>query len=194
MRSELAVLSRDVIRYCCAGFAKISVSIIRHPLRFQISKKTFHPAVIPAFPRPDISHITTTDLIRFCYSKLAFQIIGDLNVLLRRLLISMLRLLTADEIEIFHQAVARQRLSFTPLTVTFTAILRASAEPLLGVVLIEYWPGGFEAKLGAKNASVIELLPILCHHVSILLPPGNRYVFLVLFCKYIVNSSLKISW
>ncbi len=48
MRSELTVISQNVIRYCCAGFAKISVAIIRHPLRFQTSKKPLHRAVIPA--------------------------------------------------------------------------------------------------------------------------------------------------
>ena len=50
-----------------------------------------------------ISHITAPDLIRLGYSKLAFQIIGDLNVFLRRLLIPMARLLTTDETKLFHQ-------------------------------------------------------------------------------------------
>lgn len=48
MRSELAVLSRDVMRYRDAGFAKIYVSSIWHLFRFQTFKKTFHRAVIPA--------------------------------------------------------------------------------------------------------------------------------------------------
>lgn len=48
MRSELAVISCDVMSYRRAGFAKIYVPIIRHPLRFQASKKTFRRAVIPA--------------------------------------------------------------------------------------------------------------------------------------------------
>lgn len=50
MRSELAVISRDVIRYRYTGFVKIHVSIIRHLLRFHTSKKTFHRAVIKAIP------------------------------------------------------------------------------------------------------------------------------------------------
>jgi Mg2+/citrate symporter len=48
MRSELAVISCDVIRYCRAGFAKIRVAIIRYPLCFQASEEPFHWAVIPA--------------------------------------------------------------------------------------------------------------------------------------------------
>ncbi len=50
MRSELAVITCYVVRYRCAGFAKISVSIIRHPFCFQASKKTVHRAVIPEIP------------------------------------------------------------------------------------------------------------------------------------------------
>ncbi len=49
-----------------------------------------------------ISYITTPNLIRLCYCKLAFQIIGDFYVFLRRLLISMARLLTANELKFFH--------------------------------------------------------------------------------------------
>lgn len=50
MGSELAVIFRDVVRYRCAGFTKVGVSIIRHPLCFQASKKTLHRAVIPEIP------------------------------------------------------------------------------------------------------------------------------------------------
>jgi hypothetical protein len=67
MSFELAVISRYVIRYRCAGFAKISVSIIRHPFCFQTSKKTFHQAVDapsnspgdPGFALSDISTVTS---------------------------------------------------------------------------------------------------------------------------------------
>lgn len=48
MRSELVVISRDVICYRHAGFAKIYVPIIRHPLCFQASEEPFDWAVIPA--------------------------------------------------------------------------------------------------------------------------------------------------
>ncbi len=50
MRSELTVISRNVIRYRYAGFDKIHVAIIRYPLCFQASEEPFHWAVIPAIP------------------------------------------------------------------------------------------------------------------------------------------------
>ena len=77
MRSELAVISCDVIRYCRAGLAKISVAIIRYPLCFQASEEPFHWAVIPA-----ISPATQTllyligvslDIENYCTVSLFFE-------------------------------------------------------------------------------------------------------------------------
>lgn len=70
MRSELAVRSRYIIRYHCAGLAKISVSIIWLPYRFDTSKKRSIVLLSQQFPDDSgfaLSDISTVTVWNSCW-------------------------------------------------------------------------------------------------------------------------------
>jgi len=58
--------------------------------------------VRPAFPRPDIGHITAPHLVWLCYSELPFKVIRDSNMFMTTTFVPVSRLLATHQSQLFH--------------------------------------------------------------------------------------------